>query len=78
MEDANKLMPDNDPNFVCCTHNSKVFQEILLLEAKRSGMRAKFNDKGELQFLDVKDITQAILDYYFYKKNFLPKEILKM
>ncbi|GAA5252720.1 hypothetical protein KNCP2_10080 [Candidatus Rickettsia kedanie] len=64
MENANELMPDNDPNFVCHTPNHKVFQEILLLEAKCSGMKAKFNDKGELQSLDVKDITQEILDHY--------------
>ncbi|QWB86489.1 hypothetical protein JRD95_00540 [Rickettsia parkeri] len=75
MENANELMPDNDPNFVCRTPNNKVFQEILLLEAKRSGMKAKFNDKGELQSLDVKDITQEILDHYrilqekFYSKR---------
>lgn len=75
MENANELMPDNDPNFVCRTPNNKVFQEILLLEAKRSGMKAKFNDKGELQALDVKDITQEILDHYrilqekFYSKR---------
>ncbi|AFC71356.1 DUF5410 domain-containing protein [Rickettsia australis] len=75
MENANELMPDNDPNFVCRTPNNKVFQEILLLEAKRSGMKAKFNDKGELQSLDVKDITQEILDHYrilqekFYHKR---------
>lgn len=79
MENANELMPDNDPNFVCRTPNNKVFQEILLLEAKRSGMKAKFNDKGELQSLDVKDITQEILyTIVFYKKNFIPKEILKI
>ncbi|ABV74838.1 hypothetical protein A1C_02715 [Rickettsia akari str. Hartford] len=75
MENANELMPDNDPNFVCRTSNNKVFQEILLLEAKRSGMEAKFNDKGELQSLDVKDITHEILDHYrvlqekFYHKR---------
>ena len=62
MENANELMPD------------KVFQEILLLEAKRSGMKAKFNDKGELQSLDVKDITQEILDHYrILQEKFYPK-----
>ena len=79
MENANELMPDNDPNFVCRTPNNKVFQEILLLEAKRSGMKAKFNDKGELQSLDVKDITQEILDHYrVLQEKFYPKEILKI
>ncbi|WP_064428791.1 DUF5410 domain-containing protein [Rickettsia sp. Tenjiku01] len=74
MENANELMPDNDPNFVCRTPNNKVFQEILLLEAKRSGMKAKFNDKGELQSLDVKDITQGILDHYrILQEKFYPK-----
>ncbi|UZW39157.1 DUF5410 domain-containing protein [Rickettsia conorii] len=74
MENANELMPDNDPNFVCRTPNNKVFQEILLLEAKRSGMKAKFNDKGELQSLDVKDITQEILDHYrILQEKFYPK-----
>ena len=74
MENANELMPDNDPNFVCRTPNNKVFQEILLLEAKRSGMKAKFNDKGELQSLDVKDITQEILDHYrILQENFYSK-----
>ncbi len=74
MENANELMPDNDPNFVCRTPNNKVFQGILLLEAKRSGMKAKFNDKGELQSLDVKDITQEILDHYrILQEKFYPK-----
>ncbi|MCX4083591.1 DUF5410 domain-containing protein [Rickettsia hoogstraalii] len=74
MENANELMPDNDPNFVCRTPNNKVFQEILLLEAKRSGMKAKFNDKGELQSLDIKDITQEILDHYrILQEKFYPK-----
>lgn len=74
MENANELMPDNDPNFVCRTPNNKIFQGILLLEAKRSGMKAKFNDKGELQSLDVKDITQEILDHYrILQEKFYPK-----
>lgn len=74
MENANELMPDNDPNFVCRTPNNKVFQGILLLEAKRSGMKAKFNDKGELQSLDVKDITQEILEHYrILQEKFYPK-----
>lgn len=74
MENANELMPDNDPNFVCRTPNNKVFQEILLLEAKRSGMKAKFNAKEELQPLDVKDITQEILDHYrILQEKFYPK-----
>ncbi|CAK6515128.1 MAG: Type I site-specific deoxyribonuclease [Rickettsia helvetica] len=74
MENANEFMPDNDPNFVCRTPNNKVFQEILLLEAKRSGMKAKFNAKGELQSLDIKDITQEILDHYrILQEKFYPK-----
>ncbi|HJD60454.1 MAG TPA: DUF5410 domain-containing protein [Rickettsia endosymbiont of Omalisus fontisbellaquei] len=78
MENANELMPDNDPNFVCRTPNNKVFQEILLLEAKRSGMKAKFNAKGELQPLDVKDITQEILDHYrILQEKFYPKRDYK-
>ncbi|ADE29885.1 DUF5410 domain-containing protein [Rickettsia prowazekii] len=64
MKNANELMPDNDPNFVCRTSNNKVFQEILLLEAKRSGMQARFSDTGALQSLDIKDITPEILDHY--------------
>lgn len=78
MENANELMPDNDPNFVCRTPNNKVFQEVLLLEAKRSGMKAKFNAKGELQPLDVKDITQKILDHYrILQEKFYPKRNYK-
>ncbi|WP_347938690.1 DUF5410 domain-containing protein [Rickettsia oklahomensis] len=74
MKNADALMPDNDPNFVCRTPNNKVFQEILLLEAKRSGMKAKFNSTGELQPLDVKDITKEILDHYhILQANFYPK-----
>ncbi|WP_341786825.1 DUF5410 domain-containing protein [Rickettsia endosymbiont of Cantharis rufa] len=78
MENANELMPDNDPNFVCRTPDNKVFQEILLLEAKHSGMKAKFNAKGELQPLDVKDITQEILDHYrILQEKFYPKRDYK-
>ncbi|AAU03831.1 DUF5410 domain-containing protein [Rickettsia typhi] len=75
MQNADELMPDNDPNFVCRTTNNKVFQEILLLEAKRSGMQARFSDTGSLQSLDIKDITPEILDHYrvlqekFYSKR---------
>jgi len=74
MENANELMPDNDPNFVCRVAENKVFQQLLLLEAKRSGMKAKFNAKGELQPLDVKDITQEISDHYrILQEKFYPK-----
>jgi len=64
MENANELMPANDSAFLCRTSNNKIFQELLLLEAKRSGMKAKFNTKGELQPLSIKDISQEILNHY--------------
>lgn len=73
MENAINLMHPNDPNFVCRTSDTKVFQQLLLLEAKRCGMKAKFKG-SELQPLNKKDIPQEIIDHYVVlAKKFYPQ-----
>lgn len=74
MEHAGELMPTNDPNFVCRTTDNKIWGELLLLEAKRHGMKAELNSKSELQPLNVKNIPQEILNHYFIlKQKFYPQ-----
>ncbi|XVN41252.1 MAG: DUF5410 family protein [Rickettsia endosymbiont of Argas persicus] len=75
VKNADVLMPDNDPDFMCRTPNNKIFQELLLLEAKNCGMKAKFNAKRELQPLAVKDIPREILEhYYILSQKFYPEK----
>lgn len=75
MENANELMPDNDTSFVCRTTDNKIFQELLLLEAKRYGIKAKFSSKLELQPLSIGDIPQEILNHYsILKQKFYPQK----
>jgi len=69
VENANELMPKNDPNFVCRTTNNKIFQQLLLLEAKHCGMEAKFNSQEKLQSLTIEDIPQEILNHYSILKQ---------
>ncbi|WP_341794250.1 DUF5410 family protein [Rickettsia endosymbiont of Rhinocyllus conicus] len=74
MEHASELMPVNDPNFVCRTTDNKIWGELLLLEAKRHGMKAELNSKSELQPLNIKNIPQEILNHYFVlKQKFYPQ-----
>ncbi|HJD56323.1 MAG TPA: DUF5410 domain-containing protein [Rickettsia endosymbiont of Pyrocoelia pectoralis] len=73
MENAEELIPSNDPNFVCREAKNKVFQQLLLLEAKHLGMKAKLKG-SELQPLTKKDIPQEILDHYvILAKKFYPQ-----
>nr|WP_253307770.1 DUF5410 family protein [Rickettsia endosymbiont of Ceutorhynchus assimilis] len=75
MVNAATLASNNDPNFVCRTPDTKIFQELLAFEAMRSGMKAKFDAKGNLEPLKPEDIPSAILDHYatlqkkFYNKR---------
>ncbi|ABV74837.1 hypothetical protein A1C_02710 [Rickettsia akari str. Hartford] len=79
MENANELMPDDDPNFVCRTSNNKVFQEILLLEAKGNNFSVEVDRKGTLKI----NFPSKLLELYkllvdnFYLKNFEKEELQK-
>ncbi|AFC71357.1 DUF5410 family protein [Rickettsia australis] len=79
MENANELMPDDDPNFVCRTPNNKVFQEILLLEAKGNNFAVEVDKKGTLKI----NFPSKLLELYkllvdnFYLKNFEKEELQK-
>ncbi|WP_341789789.1 DUF5410 family protein [Rickettsia endosymbiont of Polydrusus tereticollis] len=74
MREAHNLLPPDDPNFQCRTADTKIFQELLQVEAERSGMKGTFNDKGE--YIAPK-ISPAIEDHYatladkggFYEKR---------
>ncbi|MFY9590235.1 DUF5410 family protein [Rickettsia endosymbiont of Halotydeus destructor] len=74
MREANNLLPPDDPNFQCRTADTKIFQELLQVEAERSGMKGAFNDKGEYV---APKISPAIEDHYatladkggFYEKR---------
>ncbi|MGX6959980.1 MAG: DUF5410 family protein [Rickettsia endosymbiont of Pentastiridius leporinus] len=73
MDNADELMPSNDPNFVCHNPNNKIFQQLLLLQAKHLGMKAKFKG-SELQPLTKRDIPQEIIDHYVtLAKKFYPQ-----
>ena len=79
MENADELMPDDDPNFVCRTPNNKVFQEILLLQAERNNFAVEVDKKGTLKI----NFPSKILELYkllvdnFYLKNFEREELQK-
>ncbi|KIJ88318.1 DUF5410 family protein [Rickettsia asembonensis] len=79
MENADELMPDDDPNFVCRTPNNKVFQEILLLQAERNNFAVEVDKKGTLKI----NFPSKILELYkllvdnFYLKNFEKEELQK-
>ncbi|MCC8369044.1 MAG: DUF5410 domain-containing protein [Rickettsia endosymbiont of Oxypoda opaca] len=74
MVNADTLVPNNDPNFVCRTPDTKIFQELLALETTRFGMKAKFDAKGNLEPLKPEDIPPAVLDHYAtLQKNFYNK-----
>lgn len=64
MKNTNELLPENDSAFLCREPKDKIFQQLLLLEAKRHGMKANFNTKDELQPVCIKDIPQEILNHY--------------
>ncbi|GAA5252721.1 DUF5410 family protein [Candidatus Rickettsia kedanie] len=79
MKNADELMPDDDPNFVCRTPNNKVFQEILFLVAKRHNFAVEVDKKGILKI----NCPSKLLELYkllvdnFYLKNFEKAELQK-
>ncbi|WP_341794002.1 MULTISPECIES: DUF5410 family protein [unclassified Rickettsia] len=78
MENAHILVPDHDHVFYCRETQDKIFQELLVLEAKRHGMIAKFDVNSKLEPLKPEDIPPAILDHYAtLKENFYNKRDAK-
>lgn len=61
MQHANIL--SDAPNLLCRTQEEKIFADLLVMEAKRSGMQIKFDDNNA-QPLKPQDIPDAILAHY--------------
>ncbi|WP_341790684.1 DUF5410 family protein [Rickettsia endosymbiont of Polydrusus tereticollis] len=74
MENA-VVFSDCDPSFLCRIPATKIFQELFVLEAKRQGMKAKFDVNGNLEPLKPEDIPPAILDHYATLKEHLYNKI---
>ncbi|XVN42976.1 MAG: DUF5410 family protein [Candidatus Rickettsia vulgarisii] len=72
MESADILLPKNDNKFLCRTTGAKFFKDLLVLEAKNSGMKVEFGNNGQVVNTT---IPPEILDHYatlkenFYKKR---------
>lgn len=61
MQQADRLSQETDPNFQCRIAETKIFQELLQLEAEKTGMKAEFDKDGN--FLPPK-LSPAIEDHY--------------
>ncbi|MGX6959708.1 MAG: DUF5410 family protein [Rickettsia endosymbiont of Pentastiridius leporinus] len=61
MQQADSLIQNEDPNFQCRIAETKIFQELLQLEAEKTGMKAEFDKEGK--FIPPK-LSPAIEDHY--------------